>query len=168
MNCQACQAKQATVHVTELVPSAEAPGKLQVHEKHFCPACAQGMDLPTAGVPKKVMDIWKLLQQSSRRPRGDGALACPDCGMTLGEFRQKGRLGCPRDYEVFGEHLEGLLTRMHNADRHVGRGPGVDEQEMQRMNRIHSLRERLEEAIREEAYEHAAALRDELRHLQGD
>jgi protein arginine kinase activator len=171
MICQACQKNLATVHVTEIISTGNgnAPGSHEILDKHICPSCAQQMDLPHMQVvSKKMADIWKLLQQSSKKTRREASLACSDCGMTLGEFRSKGRLGCPKDYEVFRDHLDALLVRMHNADSHVGRGPGVNEFQLERMQRINSLREKLDEAVRSEAYEHAARLRDELKGLQGD
>lgn len=170
MICQVCEKNPASVHVTEIVRNEDpedGPPIDEVLDKHLCPTCAQQMDLPhMPTVSKKMVDIWKLLQQSTKKTRRDANLACPDCGMTLAEFRSKGRLGCPKDYEVFREHLDVLLLRMHNADAHVGRGPGVDEEEVSRRRHISDLREKLEEAIREEAYENAARLRDELRALQ--
>ena len=171
MICQFCQKHPATVHVTELVHSADESGdhSYQTLDKHICPGCAQELDLPHMQVvTKNTVDIWKLLQQSTKRTRREQKLACPDCGMTLAEFRSKGRLGCPKDYEVFREHLDALLQRMHNASTHVGRVPGVDQVALERNQRISSLRQKLEEAIREEAYEHAAQLRDELKGLEGD
>ncbi len=171
MICQACQKNLATVHVTEIISggNGNGTGSPEILDKHICPACAQQMDLPHMQVvSKKMADIWKLLQQSSRKTRREASLTCPECGMTLGEFRSKGRLGCPKDYEIFREHLDALLVRMHNADSHVGRGPGVDEFELERMQRINRLREKLEEAVRSEAYESAARLRDELKDLQED
>ncbi len=173
MNCQVCQKNPAIVHVTEIIRTEDDEGtegaREEVLDKHLCQTCAQQMNLPhTPAVSKKMVDIWKLLQQSTRRSRRESKLACPDCGMTLNEFRNKGRLGCPKDYEVFREHLDALLVRMHNADGHVGRGPGVDEEELARRQQMSSLREKLDEAIREEAYEHAAELRDELKGLQDE
>jgi len=168
MDCQICEKKPATVHVIEVleVPkSASEPYKRR--DKHVCEGCAAVMDLPHAQVAKKnVIDIWKLLQQSAQRSVQEGGLRCPDCGMTLAEFRSKGRLGCPRDYELFRQHLEALLQRIHNASEHTGRLPGVPQEELDRMRTIHELRERLEAAIREEAYEDAARLRDELAEME--
>ena len=86
--------------------------------------------------------------------------------MTLGEFRSKGRLGCAACYETFGRQLEPLFERVHNATRHVGRLPGTNEAHNQLRMRITDLRARLESAIREEAYEDAAQLRDELQALE--
>jgi len=114
-------------------------------------------------------DIWKLLQFSAQQVRQSGkTLTCPDCGMTLTELRRRGRLGCPKDYEVFREYLDELLERMHGATEHVGRVPGLAEGELERVRKISDLKHELGQAINEEAYERAARLRDELKTLEVD
>jgi len=173
MICQNCHKNLATVHVTEIVEIQESDGQAQksakeVSEQHLCEICAQTMDLPhtPASEHKTMADIWKLLQRSAQQNRQASGIVCPDCGMTLEEFRSKGRLGCPKDYEVFSAHVGGLLERVHGARRHVGRLPGVSDEELERMNAIDALEHDLEAAIREEAYERAARLRDEIQVLK--
>jgi len=135
---------------------------------HLCAGCADKLDLwhslPVVN-NKGVHSIWKLLQ-SAKAGHAAPELSCPACGMTLAEFRAKGRLGCPNDYEVFRAHLNPLLKRMHNASEHVGRVPGVEPEDLERQKRIHALRAQLDAAVRDEAYEHAARLRDELQQLE--
>jgi len=170
MKCQICEQNQATVHITEIPPGHFGPSPDPatddvplLEQKHVCEVCAQNLKLPQMQIsPKSVVNIWKLLQQSARKAREEGGLSCPECGMTLGEFRSKGRLGCPRDYEIFREHLDPLLRRIHNAVQHVGRIPGLDEKALADMNQLTDLRQKLEAAIREEDYEDAARLRDEI------
>lgn len=168
MNCQICSTNTATVHVTEIEYSTEAAGP-QAAQKHLCESCAQGMHLPYSPIQptKSALDIWKLLQHSARRARQEGSLACPDCGMTLADFRSKGRLGCARDYEIFRSHLQPLLQRVHNAVEHKGRLPGVNAHERDRRAHLSELRSKLEQAIQQEAYESAAQLRDAIQALEG-
>ena len=165
MICELCKKQPATVHVTEIARSAEESHVLQ---KHMCEACASALELPSAPVviTKAPPDIWKLLRQSAQKARAEGSLACPQCGMSLAEFRSKGRFGCPKDYEVFRAHIEPLLLRVHNARHHRGRLPGMDEGSRQRLQQLSDLRTKLEAAIREEAYESAARLRDEIQELE--
>jgi protein arginine kinase activator len=111
-------------------------------------------------------DIWKLLQYSAQQTRKRAVIRCPDCGMTLEEFRKKGRLGCPKDYEVFRPQIDELLERVHGATEHRGRVPGLSEKELLRIQRMTDLQQELENAIREEAYENAARIRDELKELE--
>lgn len=165
--CEVCQKGQATVHVTEIVGlSTAADEPYGLAEKHLCDSCAQAVNLPHMPVTKKVPNIWKLLQQSAQRSAQESNVRCPDCGLSLADFRSKGRLGCPKDYEIFRQHLDPLLERIHNACEHVGRTPGIGEAELDRRRAITDLREKLREAIREEAYESAARLRDELERLE--
>lgn len=130
MKCQNCQAEPAQVHVTELADEPPQPmgeGQLPVwafEEQHLCEACAQESGVPFTQIKKTQLEIWKLLHATAQRQRRESSLSCPDCGMTLAEFREKGRLGCPRDYEIFRDHLDRLLERVHNSDRHTGRLPG--------------------------------------------
>lgn len=172
MICQNCNKNAATVHVTEIVDVAVEgsvpgePARREVQEQHLCEMCAQTTDLPHMPAAKKTMaDIWKLLQLSAQQTRKRGGPACPDCGMTLDEFRKKGRLGCAKDYEVFKSHIGDLLERVHGARAHVGRVPGTTEAESLRSQRVNALKQQLEEAIRAEAYENAARLRDEIKGL---
>jgi protein arginine kinase activator len=163
--CELCKKQPATVHVTEISRSEQDSRVLQ---KHMCESCASSLELPSTPVviAKGPPDIWKLLRQSAQKARAEGSLACPSCGMSLAEFRSKGRFGCPRDYEVFRGHIEPLLLRVHNAQAHRGRLPGRDELTRQRSQQISELRSKLEAAIREEAYESAARLRDEIQGLE--
>ena len=168
MHCQACQQNSATVHVTEISEVRGKDGEVPAREdseQHLCEACAAKIDLPAApAVVKSAADIWKLLQMSAQQTRKRGP-SCPDCGMSLDEFRKKGRLGCARDYEVFKSHIADLLERVHGARAHVGRLPGTTEAESLRTQRLTLLKQQLEEAVRAEAYESAARLRDEIKAL---
>ena len=171
MICQICQKNTASVHVTEIVDASPSDGAVgdagkEVHEQHLCESCAATIDLPHAPAMKKSpADIWKLLQISAQQTRKRGGPACPDCGMSLDEFRKKGRLGCARDYEVFKSHIGDLLERVHGARAHVGRVPGGSEVDSLRSQRLTTLKQQLEDAIRAEAYENAARLRDEIKAL---
>ncbi|HJP02184.1 MAG TPA: UvrB/UvrC motif-containing protein [Planctomycetota bacterium] len=175
MICQHCHKSPATVHVTEVLepPPTEEGGQdeeqPQIIERHLCELCAQTADLPHSPVQaeKKTMaDIWKLLQVSAQQGKQVPEVTCAECGMTLTEFRQKGRLGCPEDYDLFAPHVGELLERIHGSRQHVGRLPGISESDLTRLRKLEGLRMDLEAVIREEDYENAARLRDEIRNLE--
>jgi len=169
MNCESCQNNPASVHITEVVDYTTDPSTpLELSEKHLCEECADVGKLPMKPViaQKGGINIWKLLKQSARRSRQVADQSCPQCSLSLREFRAGGRLGCPHCYDAFARHLTPLLHRMHNSVQHVGRRPGIDSDELERMQKERLLEERLASAVREEAYESAAALRDELEALR--
>jgi protein arginine kinase activator len=80
------------------------------------------------------------------------------------EFRSRGRLGCPRDYEVFARGLLPLLQRAHGATRHVGKAARRSPSASRRL----LLRAQLRRAIAREDFELAARLRDQLRLKDAD
>jgi len=184
MICQNCHKNIATVTVIEILPgTTEIPGggaAKSYQQQELCEICAQSKNLPHAPLEKKLLgDIWKLLQATGQpgqpgQPETEApsaaqaALACPDCGMTREEFRRKGRLGCPNDYQIFASDVREILERVHGATAHSGRLPKVDQEQQDRLTEIAALRRELGIAIREEDYENAARIRDRLRELGVD
>lgn len=165
MNCQVCNQHPASVHITDITPPAKPNAEAELNERHICETCAAGMKLPLQSSKGSVQFV-QVLKEQLRRAREVSGIKCPECGMTLSEFRSKGRLGCANDYEVFSTQLLPLLERVHNSTQHRGRVPGLQEDQLERMQTLSQLRQRLEEAVRDEAYEHAARLRDEIHELE--
>jgi protein arginine kinase activator len=159
MLCQHCKKQAATVHLTDLV-------KGEKRERHLCESCASSEGV----VVKQHVSVPDLLNQFLMSQSGVQELArlrCPDCGITFIEFRSQGLLGCPNDYDVFGEHLGNVIERAqegrsHHTGRSPGQAPEADGVERERL----SLQRELREAVENEDYERAAQLRDRLAELQ--
>ena len=66
---------------------------------------------------------------------------------------------------MFSDYLEGLLERMHGASTHSGRVPGHCPEANQRKRRIEEAESELTRAVKEEDFERAAELRDEVQRL---
>jgi protein arginine kinase activator len=164
--CDACHKAVAKIHVTD-VQSGKA-----VQQRHFCKACAASGGMlqgtPMKLSPEVLDDLFSGLkggEPSSRRPKD--TLACVGCGMTLAEFRMRGRMGCPRCYLVFKAALVPLLDRVHDGNSHRGRFPGRAPAAAVQPDLVADLKRRLADAIHGQAYEDAARLRDELRKVEG-
>ena len=179
IHCQRCQKRPATVHMTEI----EGTTKKEVH---LCESCAN-----ETGLSVKAGFAAELLQQliggrGGREGGEHGKLVCPTCGTTYATFRARGRFGCPDDYAAFRPALAPLLEKIHGTARHVGKrpaggaaagpaapvatapavpalpaGPGP-------ADRLRELKDLLQRAVRDEDYERAAELRDQIRHLEVD
>lgn len=162
MKCQNCS-NQATVHLTDIINKKK-------REVHLCESCARKQNLIPNQQPE--MSIPALLQylvaQSAAHllTHDPDQSACPHCGMKYTQFRAKGRLGCPKDYEVFSSALEPLLDRIHRRIRHVGKVPASIRRRSVLVQK-EELQSRLHKAVAEERYEDAARLRDQLRSLGG-
>lgn len=165
MLCEHCNKNVSTVHLIEIFNQEKK-------EVNLCESCAQEAGLPFSKPNLSVGDLFGLVQgtiaKSGRKREAEPE--CPDCGMTIREFRSKGRLGCPKDYQVFKTQLEGLLEKIHGSARHVGKAPAgsaaatvvkpaVSEE-------LESLRKKLTQAVHLEKYEEAAKLRDRIQEIE--
>lgn len=156
MKCLRCSSK-ATVHLTDIINGHKK-------ELHLCADCAEKQQL----LKKQELNLPVILQtifnQHIGPPNDDLArLTCPDCGIKFMEFRAEGRLGCPKDYEVFRAGLEPLIQRHHHSGKHVGKVPRHRHHNAVLQAEIVELRQRLQQAVDQEAYEEAARCRDLLR-----
>jgi len=182
MDCQCCNKKPARIRICDVEDNS-------IEEQvNVCPDCFNLIKRYMFDITKPLMvtadvirEVQGLLSASDTSlatipepggiaPVGNEAVpVCPDCGLTLAEFRAKGRFGCPRDYEVFAEHLDPLFERIHDAQpaRHVGHLPQSTgrSEKVERRQTITELRKRLESAVAEENYELAASIRDQINEL---
>lgn len=160
MICELCSKKEATVHLTEIVNNAQK-------NLHLCKNCAQSQGL----VHKPNITLNDLLNKLVQ-PKGTveakkfEALVCEECGLTYGEFRNRGRFGCPNDVVAFEKGLEPLLEKIHQATRHTGRAPGASTESVQMQERLARLRHDLDQMKKQENYERCAELRDEITTLE--
>jgi len=158
--CDKCD-KPATVHLTEIVNG-------QKHEKHLCEDCAaqEGITIK-ANVPISQLLEEFVLQSAEGGESDVGDLACDVCGTTFAEFRHRGVLGCPNDYDAFEQALLPLLGRaQEGAARHIGKVPRRAGSDQKKQNLILRLRAELKGAVAAEDYEKAAALRDKVKELE--
>ncbi len=160
--CQHCKQAPATVHLTDIQQSGEPT------ERHLCEACAaqEGITMKVQESPQNMLEkfvkVGVSMQAGTQRK-------CPTCGITFGEFRAQGLLGCPHDYSEFGDLLIPLIERVQDgAEQHVGKTPGMPSEKSKLRVTIMGLRRELEAAVAAEQYEKAAKLRDELLRLEAE
>jgi len=165
MQCTNCHKTLATIHIIDL------DSGVFVGEQRLCPTCAEAAgyvhskSAPLQLPPQMLEDLLGGMKTGSSPAETEEVSddACPACGLTIVQFRTKGRLGCPRCYEMFRQSLIPLLERVHDGTTHRGRCPGKpidripgeDEQ-------MDDLRSSLRDAIDAENYELAAQLRDQI------
>jgi len=92
--------------------------------------------------------------------------ACSKCGMTYGRYRELGQLGCDACYEAFEEKLNPLIRRIQGSERHTGKMPVRYRGAVKIQREILRLRTQLDQAVRREAFEEAALLRDRIKALE--
>jgi protein arginine kinase activator len=163
MLCTICKEKPATVHLTQIVGD-------KMQKLDLCEECAKtkGLNDPTSfGLADLDLVLGLGASQQLEQAAGGVELKCPRCGFTQADFKKSGRLGCPECYVTFAEGLAGLLKSMHKGTRHVGKAPEALRATRENAGLLKTLQAKLAKAIKDENYEQAAQLRDEIKQLTG-
>lgn len=164
MRCDTCGTADAVIQLTKVKDN-------EMRVLHLCESCAseEGVDAVAQPAAAGTVQLADFLAQIGKNVGEDAATAgqCPSCGLTPAQLKQTGRLGCVACYDHFDQHLRTLLRRLHGGTQHAGKvvlppDPG----ESDRKARVHSLRRSLRRAVETEDFEHAAALRDQIRRLE--
>lgn len=174
MRCERCGQHEATHH--DLIVSGG-----EVEETHLCEECAKELGASTqpAGSVSEWLAQFVLSPPTSKPGDKPKALRCEHCGLTFAQFKKSGLMGCAACYDTFEQRLAPLLERAHEGvSRHCGKVPrraltksrlacetepgSVVDKARASADRIESLRRELADAVKAEAYEKAAKIRDEL------
>jgi protein arginine kinase activator len=163
MLCTICKEKPATVHLTQIVGD-------KMQKLDLCEDCAKtkGINDPTSfGLADLDLVLGLGASQQLEQAAGGVELKCPRCGFTQADFKKSGRLGCPECYKTFAEGLAGLLKTMHKGTRHTGKAPEALRATRENAGLLKTLQAKLARAIKDENYEQAAQVRDEIKQLTG-
>jgi len=161
MLCSICKEKTATVHLTQIVGD-------KMQKMDLCEECAKakGINDPTGfGLADLDLMLGLGASQHIEQAAGGVEVKCPRCGFTQADFKKSGRLGCPECYHTFAEGLGGLLKTMHKGTRHAGKAPEALRQSRDLSDRLKTLQTKLAKAIKDEDFEQAAILRDEIKQM---
>ena len=167
--CQRC-GKPATVYYKETVN-----GKSR--EMRLCAACAakEGVGKNTVQLPGFWEDDFfgalPLFSGFFGAPAVEREARCSRCGKTLRQIREDGRFGCSQCYESFGRDLDlkPFIGGGYKGEP-LSAAPAEEKKEEKRESpeeELARLKKELKQAVAEEAYEKAAALRDEIRQKEG-
>jgi protein arginine kinase activator len=157
MECEACHQRQATLRRTEVVEK-------KVTTIHLCEECAKAGDGSLKPPPSSALVVVPMAQEQELRELFERR--CPICGLSYSEFRTRGRLGCANDYVLFRKGLIPLLEKIHGKTQHEGKVSSRAGSDLAREKRLQRLREELKAAVKREAYEEAAKIRDQIRSLE--
>ncbi|MBQ9945581.1 MAG: UvrB/UvrC motif-containing protein [Clostridia bacterium] len=160
MLCQNCKRNDAGVHLKRIINGEAA-------EIHLCGTCAVALGIgDTAGSfsPFGGVQGGNLSHADTRRMSNKG-IRCETCGFSFEDIARTGMPGCPDCYRVFAGKLRPTLVKLHGRAVFNGKGPSFADGQEASPDSLSELRERLEQAVREENFELAAVLRDEIRSL---
>lgn len=174
--CQICKKVPATIHLTDIHNNVKK-------EVHICESCAAEKGFNLQGAANLPQLLGLAAKKSTPGPHKAAALkaqviekdvVCEHCGMAWSQFGERGRLGCPHDYQSFDAKLRPLIANQIAAERrdgdkfHVGKQPGASAMKDDREKMIRQLLKKMHAAVAEENYEAAAMLKGEIEGLRVD
>lgn len=163
MLCENCNKNAATVHVTKILNEKKT-------ELHLCEQCAkqsEGVPFDTSfTINNFLTGLLDSMQDSAIKVDYIKTTKCDHCGMTYGKFKQLGRLGCAQCYNAFKEKLIPLIKRVQGSEIHTGKVPKRAGGSIRIRKEIKQLKGELEKTIRNEEFEKAAVLRDQIREME--
>lgn len=175
MLCDNCKKRQANVKYSENINGVR-------RELNLCEECSRKLGIGKMKLDMPISfsslfgDFLEDFEDREFIPMFNEIkkLKCDNCGFTFDDIANTGRVGCAECYTVFEDRLDPIIRRIQSSNRHVGRlGKVIDhkienKQQEKSSNtnsksKIEILKENLKQAIKEEKYEEAARIRDEIK-----
>lgn len=173
MLCERCKKNNAAVFYKESINGREK--SLALCEKCAAEAESKGeIEKISLGDPffsEQIGSIDKLFGSLFGLPKYKqttlpDSKKCTLCGATFADLVSEGKAGCPECYKVFADELADTINRIHGTTVHNGNAPSRFRYDREKKKKIESLEDELKKALKEERYERAAEIRDELKILR--
>ena len=165
MQCEKCKIKRATVFFTELDRTRHALCS-------FCDAEQRGgvhtSESDTKYAPKSY--LYELSYKDDAmycaNDSLDEGLLCSACKTRLGDILNSGRMGCPNCYTSFSGVVQFVGYGNQYYSKHNEKMPRRFRERLDLQSRIVKLGILLSDAVREQKFEDAAKIRDEIKLLE--
>lgn len=182
MKCENCGKNEANVKYTQIINGEKK-------QMFLCEECSEKLGINNnihLNMPidfsSFLGDFFDDMNEVSLIPSLENDLKCETCGLTFDDFMHTGKFGCSNCYEAFESKIDPLLKNIQGSNRHVGRLGIIKENEKSnekidkktvneentKLSKIERLKENLKNAIKEERYEDAAKIRDEIKKEEGE
>ncbi|MEA2062672.1 MAG: UvrB/UvrC motif-containing protein [Gemmatimonadota bacterium] len=168
MKCEKCKKNEAKIHFTQI-----KDGKVVSH--NLCKECAEKQGFKTVKFDSQEQPVFApepkeqvLSDLIDDEQAGDSPpLECPFCKSKLDDIKETGRMGCGKCYYTFENQIDMLLRRIQGSSFHLGERSGKPMSELyDDQLKVRELKKQLNESVKDEDYEEAARLRDEIKALE--
>ena len=164
--CDKCGAENATTHVKTIING-------EFKEYDLCSACAHKLGYTNVFADME-SDFSHLLGSffGNVLPARTQSTRCEFCGSTYAEIANTGHVGCANCYQLFADRLNPSIVRIHGNAAHCGKHSNITAQAREaraetKEDKIKRLQSQLDEAIKQQEFERAAELRDQIREMEG-
>ncbi len=162
MICDFCGARDATGIYLEHIGYDGNKQKL-----YICLNCAKqrGISSDPKSIQVAFSGLLKELKEKKILEKAQTDMVCPVCGMHSSSFDSDDNLGCPECYLVFKDIIDKKLENRGIPCRFTGKMPKRLARFRSVLNDRILLKNKLDDAIKNEDFEKAAVYRDYLRAL---
>ena len=175
MKCDNCGKREATVRYSENINGRR-------RELNLCEKCSQELGIGTMdfSMPMNFSSFFSGMldefENSDMLPMFDTVkqIKCKSCGYTLEDILDSGKFGCANCYDTFESRLDPIIRKIQGSNKHIGRLGKVTKHRVEKPSKKaevkdekEDLKAKLKQAIKEERYEDAAKLRDEIAKKEG-
>jgi protein arginine kinase activator len=151
MRCEICNQNEAVASINHQEGGEET--KLSI-----CESCAAKRGLNLKMVVPLLTDLILGMGAKKDAARDAGEKQCPACHLKRSEFRKTSLLGCAACYDAFVDEVGAFLESMQKGPSHTGKVLASH-----RVNsEVEALQKSLQQAVREQDFERAARLRDQM------
>ena len=164
--CDKCGAENANTHVKTIING-------EFREYDLCSACAHklGYSNPFADMESEFSHMLGSFF-GNVLPARTQSTRCEFCGSTYAEIANTGQVGCAHCYELFADRLNPSIVRIHGNAAHCGKhskaaAQARAEHAETKEEKLRRLQSQLDEAIKQQEFERAAELRDEIKEMEG-
>ena len=160
MICSHCHKNEANTHYMKTVN-----GKTE--ELFLCSECAKKL-----GIMKELESFTMDSLFGNFLGAGLSSLnsltgidRCSFCGSSFNDIVNSGKVGCANCYEKFVDQLQPSLDKIHGNAKHIGKNITYTKQKEPKELKLEKLKDDLSKAIKEQRFEDAAIIRDEINAL---
>lgn len=154
MKCSNCGKNTATITYKQNING-------EVTNLNLCESCAHKLGIFNSFeniFSPMILDIDYILPEE---------IKCKNCGYTLSKYKTTGLFGCGNCYDTFKNEIDNILLKIQGKNRHVGKlNKSKTDFNVKEENKVSDLKEKLQKLIKEEKFEEAAIIRDEIKKLE--
>lgn len=179
MLCENCGKREANVRYSENINGVKK-------EMHLCEECSRKLGItdkmdfrmPSLDISNFFGSFLEDFSTSEFMPLLNEVkqIKCDSCESSFDDIINTGRYGCANCYDVFEDRMDPILKKLQGSNRHNGRLGKISDNsvkfdnkeqktENKADNKLEKLQKDLKQAIKEERYEDAAKIRDEIKKL---
>ncbi len=169
MLCDRCGKREATIQYIQIIN-----GNRQ--ELHLCSKCGKEVGVDDFSMPIDLSGFFGDIFGEYDLPliNRESRLVCENCRTSFEEFLNTGKMGCANCYKTFEKKLNPILKRIQGGSEYLGNSKqdttiekiNTKKKEETNEDKIKKLEEKIKKCVREENYEEAAKVRDEIKALK--